>query len=177
MFSASPDASIRVWGVQQAQCGQIVRTHEGPVTGLSLHATGDYLLSSSTDGVRSAQKFYFNFNHFFHILCLRVVKNGLQSTSRMSIIILMKLLISIYISFGWLFYPCNPFIYFLMLIPAYPSMYLLDCPTPIVHNHNTENIAQDSNSMNKILNNTHSENDNYDTDLSFFSENELHRCA
>jgi len=27
-----------------------VRTHEGPVTGLSLHATGDYLLSSSTDG-------------------------------------------------------------------------------------------------------------------------------
>lgn len=51
MFSASPDASIRVWGVQQAQCGQIIRTHEGPVTGLSLHATGDYLLSSSTDGV------------------------------------------------------------------------------------------------------------------------------
>jgi len=51
VFSASPDASIRVWGVQQAQCGQIIRTHEGPVTGLSLHATGDYLLSSSTDGV------------------------------------------------------------------------------------------------------------------------------
>ncbi|KAF6018878.1 PRPF19 [Bugula neritina] len=50
VFSASPDASIRVWGVQQAQCGQIIRTHEGPVTGLSLHATGDYLLSSSTDG-------------------------------------------------------------------------------------------------------------------------------
>lgn len=53
VFSASPDATIRVWGVQQAQCGQIVRTHEGPVTGLSLHATGDYLLSSSTDGVRA----------------------------------------------------------------------------------------------------------------------------
>ena len=124
MFSASPDASIRVWGVQQAQCGQIVRTHEGPVTGLSLHATGDYLLSSSTDGVRYVQKFYFNFYHFFHILCLRVVKNGLQSTSPMSIIILMKRLISIYISLRWLIYPCNPFIYSLMLLPAHSSMYV-----------------------------------------------------
>ena len=130
MFSASPDASIRVWGVQQAQCGQIVRTHEGSVTGLSLHATGDYLLSSSTDGVRSAQKFYFNLYHFFHILCLRVVKNGLQSTSRMSIIILMKLLISIYISLGWLFYPCNPFIFLLMLFPTYPRTYLLEYLPP-----------------------------------------------
>ena len=130
MFSASPDASIRVWGVQQAQCGQIVRTHEGPVTGLSLHATGDYLLSSSTDGVRSVQKFYFNFYHFFHILCVRVVKNGLQSTSRMSIIILMKLHLPIYISLGWLFYPCGPFICLLIIFPAYPSTYLLEWPPP-----------------------------------------------
>ena len=26
-----------------------MRVHEGPVTGLSLHATGDYILSTSTD--------------------------------------------------------------------------------------------------------------------------------
>lgn len=35
-----------------ASCVQVVRAHEGSVTGLSLHATGDYLLSSSDDQVR-----------------------------------------------------------------------------------------------------------------------------
>lgn len=30
---------------------QVVRAHEAGVTGLSLHATGDYLLSSSEDQV------------------------------------------------------------------------------------------------------------------------------
>jgi len=49
VFSASPDATIRVWGVQPRGCAQVIRAHEGPVTGISLHATGDYLLSSSTD--------------------------------------------------------------------------------------------------------------------------------
>ncbi|CAH1802393.1 unnamed protein product [Owenia fusiformis] len=49
VFTASPDATIRVWGIQTASCAQIVRAHESSVTGLSLHATGDYLLSSSTD--------------------------------------------------------------------------------------------------------------------------------
>lgn len=52
MFTASPDSTIRVWGVQTAQCAQIIRAHDAPVTGISLHATGDYLLSSSTDTVR-----------------------------------------------------------------------------------------------------------------------------
>lgn len=51
MFTASPDSTIRVWGVQTAQCAQIIRAHESPVTGISLHATGDYLLSSSVDMV------------------------------------------------------------------------------------------------------------------------------
>ncbi len=50
MFSASPDQTIRVWGIQHRACGQVIRAHDGPVTGLSLHATGDYLLSTSTDG-------------------------------------------------------------------------------------------------------------------------------
>lgn len=54
MFSASPDATIRIWSVPNASCVQVVRAHEGSVTGLSLHATGDYLLSSSDDQVRAS---------------------------------------------------------------------------------------------------------------------------
>uniref|UniRef100_A0A8C6PUQ9 Pre-mRNA-processing factor 19 n=1 Tax=Nothobranchius furzeri TaxID=105023 RepID=A0A8C6PUQ9_NOTFU len=49
VFSASPDATIRVWSVTGGNCIQVVRAHEASVTGLSLHATGDYLLSSSED--------------------------------------------------------------------------------------------------------------------------------
>ncbi|NXC23077.1 PRP19 factor, partial [Corythaeola cristata] len=49
VFSASPDATIRIWSVPNASCVQVVRAHEASVTGLSLHATGDYLLSSSDD--------------------------------------------------------------------------------------------------------------------------------
>lgn len=52
VFSASPDATIRIWSVSGASCVQVVRAHESAVTGLSLHATGDYLLSSSDDQVR-----------------------------------------------------------------------------------------------------------------------------
>lgn len=51
VITASPDTSIRVWGVANAQCGQMIRAHDAPVTGISLHATGDYLLSCSTDMV------------------------------------------------------------------------------------------------------------------------------
>lgn len=51
VFSASPDATIRVWSVTGGNCIQVVRAHEAGVTGLSLHATGDYLLSSSEDQV------------------------------------------------------------------------------------------------------------------------------
>ncbi|XP_075889127.1 pre-mRNA-processing factor 19 [Nelusetta ayraudi] len=48
-FSASPDSTIRVWSVTGGNCVQVVRAHDAGVTGLSLHATGDYLLSSSED--------------------------------------------------------------------------------------------------------------------------------
>uniref|UniRef100_A0A674DPZ0 Pre-mRNA-processing factor 19 n=1 Tax=Salmo trutta TaxID=8032 RepID=A0A674DPZ0_SALTR len=44
-----PSLTIRVWSVTGGNCVQVVRAHEASVTGLSLHATGDYLLSSSED--------------------------------------------------------------------------------------------------------------------------------
>jgi len=48
-FSGSADATIRVWSIPQASCSHIIKAHDQAVTGLSLHATGDYLLSCSAD--------------------------------------------------------------------------------------------------------------------------------
>ncbi|XP_014672185.1 PREDICTED: pre-mRNA-processing factor 19-like isoform X2 [Priapulus caudatus] len=48
-FTASPDTTIKVWTVGSANCVQTIRAHDAAVTGISLHATGDYLLSCSTD--------------------------------------------------------------------------------------------------------------------------------
>lgn len=48
-ITASPDSTVKIWGVESASCRQTIRTHDGPVTGISLHATGDYVLSSSVD--------------------------------------------------------------------------------------------------------------------------------
>lgn len=48
-FTSSPDTTIRIWAVPTASCSQVIRAHDAPVTGLSLHATGDYLLSCSED--------------------------------------------------------------------------------------------------------------------------------
>lgn len=50
VFTGSLDTTVRVWGVEQGQCASIIHAHKAAVTGLSVHATGDYLLSSSTDG-------------------------------------------------------------------------------------------------------------------------------
>ncbi|ESO10400.1 hypothetical protein HELRODRAFT_186274 [Helobdella robusta] len=51
VFTGSQDQTIRVWGVQRSSpCAHVIRPHDGPITGLSLHATGDYLLSCSSDG-------------------------------------------------------------------------------------------------------------------------------
>ncbi|CAH1233265.1 PRPF19 [Branchiostoma lanceolatum] len=49
VFTASPDSTIRVWGVPSGQCSNIIQAHDGAVTGISLHATGDFLLSASED--------------------------------------------------------------------------------------------------------------------------------
>jgi pre-mRNA-processing factor 19 len=53
VVTASHDATIRVWDVSTSHTIKLMRIHEGPVTGLSLHATGDYILSTSTDHVSS----------------------------------------------------------------------------------------------------------------------------
>jgi pre-mRNA-processing factor 19 len=49
VVSASPDATIRVWDVPSGEMRVLLRAHSGPITGLSLHATGDYVLSTSSD--------------------------------------------------------------------------------------------------------------------------------
>lgn len=48
-MTASPDTTIRVWNVGTSQTTLLLKAHDAPVTGLSLHPTGDYLLSSSLD--------------------------------------------------------------------------------------------------------------------------------
>lgn len=49
IITGSPDSQIRVWSLPQGSTNHMIRAHEGPVTALSLHATGDFLLSTSTD--------------------------------------------------------------------------------------------------------------------------------
>ncbi|XP_069752351.1 LOW QUALITY PROTEIN: pre-mRNA-processing factor 19 [Narcine bancroftii] len=49
VFSASPDTTIRIWSVTSASCVLKLCVHRRAVSGLSLHATGDYLLSASDD--------------------------------------------------------------------------------------------------------------------------------
>ncbi|XP_077995369.1 pre-mRNA-processing factor 19-like [Glandiceps talaboti] len=49
VVTSSPDTTIRVWMVANGSCSQVIRAHEGAITGISLHATGDYLLSCSDD--------------------------------------------------------------------------------------------------------------------------------
>uniref|UniRef100_A0A4W5L2B7 Pre-mRNA-processing factor 19 n=1 Tax=Hucho hucho TaxID=62062 RepID=A0A4W5L2B7_9TELE len=58
--SQSAATTIRVWSVTGGNCVQVVRAHEASVTGLSLHATGDYLLSSSEDQVTHTHETYFH---------------------------------------------------------------------------------------------------------------------
>lgn len=48
-ITASPDAQIRLWNMTNAQTTGTIRAHDGAITAISLHATGDYLLSTSTD--------------------------------------------------------------------------------------------------------------------------------
>lgn len=48
-ITASADHTVRVWSIPNSSCAYTIKAHEGAVTGLSVHATGDYVLTSSTD--------------------------------------------------------------------------------------------------------------------------------
>ncbi|CAF0827949.1 unnamed protein product [Adineta steineri] len=48
-ITGSADSSIRVWHIPSAQCLKVLKAHDTPITGLSLHPTGDYVLSSASD--------------------------------------------------------------------------------------------------------------------------------
>ena len=48
-FTASADSTIRMWECPSGECMRIVKAHDSDVTALSLHATGDYLLTCSLD--------------------------------------------------------------------------------------------------------------------------------
>uniref|UniRef100_A0A915JIC2 Pre-mRNA-processing factor 19 n=1 Tax=Romanomermis culicivorax TaxID=13658 RepID=A0A915JIC2_ROMCU len=47
--TCSLDSTVRVWNIGQQNCQHVIQAHDAPVTGLSLHATGDYVLSVSLD--------------------------------------------------------------------------------------------------------------------------------
>lgn len=40
---------MRIWQVSTLETSHVIRAHDEAVTGLDLHATGDYVLSSSMD--------------------------------------------------------------------------------------------------------------------------------
>lgn len=76
-MTASPDTTIRVWNVGTSQTTLLLKAHDAPVTGLSLHPTGDYLLSSSLDqhwafsDIRTGRlltKVYLKFTLYYFIL-------------------------------------------------------------------------------------------------------------
>ncbi|EPB78016.1 u-box domain protein [Ancylostoma ceylanicum] len=48
-ISASSDAQVRVWTTGEETCKALIDIHQAPVTDISLHATGDYVLSVSDD--------------------------------------------------------------------------------------------------------------------------------
>lgn len=51
-ITASNDTTVRVWDINsqsENKCKQVIRSHNGPVTAISLHPLNDYLLSASTD--------------------------------------------------------------------------------------------------------------------------------
>eukprot|EP00708_Paratrimastix_pyriformis_P002553 GAFH01001301.1.p1 GENE.GAFH01001301.1~~GAFH01001301.1.p1 ORF type:complete len:476 (-),score=194.75 GAFH01001301.1:313-1611(-) len=52
LYSSSADRTVRVWGQkdgQWSQQGQMAPAHQGEVTGLGLHPSGEFLVSGATD--------------------------------------------------------------------------------------------------------------------------------
>ena len=48
-LTASADGTVRVWNIAKAETKFTLRFHEGAITGMSLHPTGDFVLTSSED--------------------------------------------------------------------------------------------------------------------------------
>jgi pre-mRNA-processing factor 19 len=48
-ITGSIDSAVRVWAVGETASRHVCKVHDAPVTGISLHATGDYVLSVSAD--------------------------------------------------------------------------------------------------------------------------------
>ena len=75
IFTASPDKTVRIWGSTPAGYETVnkIRSHSDAVTGIALHPSGDYLISSSLDetwgfhDVKSGN-FYFYFMLFVSFL-------------------------------------------------------------------------------------------------------------
>jgi len=53
-YSCSADSTVRLWSRTSADAGYTtaaeIKTHSGPVTGITTHATGQYVVTSSEDG-------------------------------------------------------------------------------------------------------------------------------
>ncbi len=60
-LTGSLDNTVRVWSVDEQVARHVIKAHDGPVTGISLHATGDYVLSVSADTVSLCLKNYICF--------------------------------------------------------------------------------------------------------------------
>ena len=50
LFSASYDASIRIWDTQHGVCLHSLTKHDEPVNSISWHPDGEYLVSGALDG-------------------------------------------------------------------------------------------------------------------------------
>lgn len=64
VISCSPDATIKIWSVGSQLCQHTLKPHEGPISGISLHATGDYVLSVGDD-----EKWAFSDIRIGRVLC------------------------------------------------------------------------------------------------------------
>ena len=88
VITASHDATIRIWDVPTSQTLKLMRIHEGPVTGLSLHATGDYILSTSTDQVSKVGIWIDKVPHFLYGRLDRVLYFPYRKQNPLSLIVI-----------------------------------------------------------------------------------------
>lgn len=49
MITGSPDSTIKIWNIASFPTSQTIAVHDGSITSMSLHPTGDDILTTSTD--------------------------------------------------------------------------------------------------------------------------------